>query len=142
MCDVYMLSVVVLHGGVGMVPSDVKPYFAGTTRLTARACPCFFCVFVNTMGQRVYDHDDREACSLLWLSLAAVVTENGMKFGLLYIPDYHPEAHGSFLTYYEQMLEQLSPQRRSALMAYGAPSIAFPALLLAIPPFLWPRRRA
>jgi alkanesulfonate monooxygenase SsuD/methylene tetrahydromethanopterin reductase-like flavin-dependent oxidoreductase (luciferase family) len=30
-----------------------------------------------------------------------------MKFGLLYIPDYHPEAHGSFATYYDQMLEQI-----------------------------------
>jgi alkanesulfonate monooxygenase SsuD/methylene tetrahydromethanopterin reductase-like flavin-dependent oxidoreductase (luciferase family) len=30
-----------------------------------------------------------------------------MKFGLLYIPDYHPETHGAFRTYYEQMLEQI-----------------------------------
>lgn len=30
-----------------------------------------------------------------------------MKFGLLYIPDYHAEAHGSFQAYYEDMIRQV-----------------------------------
>ena len=30
-----------------------------------------------------------------------------MKFGLLYLTDYHPEVHGTYTTYYEQMLEQI-----------------------------------
>ena len=30
-----------------------------------------------------------------------------MKFGLLYITDYHPEVHGDYRTYYEQMIEQI-----------------------------------
>jgi len=28
-----------------------------------------------------------------------------VKFGLLYLTDYHPEVHGTYTTYYEQMLE-------------------------------------
>jgi natural product biosynthesis luciferase-like monooxygenase protein len=30
-----------------------------------------------------------------------------VKFGLLYLTDYHPEVHGTYTTYYEQMLEQI-----------------------------------
>ena len=30
-----------------------------------------------------------------------------MKFGLLYLTDYHPEAHGTYTTYYERMLDQI-----------------------------------
>ena len=30
-----------------------------------------------------------------------------MKFGLLYLTDYHPDVHETYTTYYEQLLEQI-----------------------------------
>lgn len=63
-----------------------------------------------------------------------------MKFGLLYIPDYHSEAHGSFQNYYEDMIKQVKvadelgfdgawfAEHRIPGFAFGNPAVWMAAL--------------
>jgi len=61
-----------------------------------------------------------------------------VKFGLLYLTDYHPEVHGTYITYYEQMLEQIVTAETRASTGSGLPNTVSHVLRSGTLPCLWP----